>query len=284
MPQHKSPWCISHTQQKALLGHAKTLPNGERVIRPYSIYEQAKVQSALLRLKWVTWPAIQKVLNSAAPSKANIPHYPRFAPLLSNQLMTLQRFSYVPTKLLHRPWTDAKSDFLDYLFRSGASIERIDSTDGEIAAEGLVEATREQNVKAVRALLARKTRSREDSEVAYDAGVAPETRHLHVAVLEGGYDDEIVRCMLLEASSSRVDLQDREVWRWVHEGKMKGKREAGLLEEVLRVAIRKRDDAVRESGLVRKKFSDGDASPEQTEGCKEAIAGRKRFMQLLTTP
>lgn len=59
----------------------------------------------------------------------------------------------IPEKLLHGPWTEAKCQFLEMIVLSGASIDWCNSTSGEIAEWGLLDALKEQNSRALRALL-----------------------------------------------------------------------------------------------------------------------------------
>ena len=62
---------------------------------------------------------------------------------------------WLPEKLLRGPWTEAKCEFLMLLLRSGAKIDWIDSTAGEVAELGLQDAIQERNAKAVEILIAK---------------------------------------------------------------------------------------------------------------------------------
>lgn len=61
----------------------------------------------------------------------------------------------IPPTLLRGPWTSSKCEFLELLIRGNASVDRLNTTAGEVAELGFLEAISEHNARAVRALVAR---------------------------------------------------------------------------------------------------------------------------------
>lgn len=155
----------------------------------------------------------------------------------------------VPVKLLHGPWTASKITLLRSLFRAGASIERVTSTDDEVASASLLEALKSSNRIAALALLPwpRKGYPR-GLEFNFDRpniGVIPDTSHLRAAILEGGCDREIVLTMLL-LPDTEIDFEDRAVWKWIHDSISSGDGKGLWLKRVLgRMSISAKDPSKR---------------------------------------
>ena len=165
----------------------------------------------------------------------------------------------VPGKLLHGPWTTDKCDFLEMVIRGNATVDWVGTTSGEIAEEGLIQALREGNARAIRLLVTRAgsgcphrlwdfpyyTNSigcqkiepgpwpreggfKADAFDVIGAGVVPQTRHLRTAVLEAGCRRDIVD-MLLNTENTNIDLEDRAILDWAAEKKVRGDERGGWL-------------------------------------------------------
>ncbi|KAA6413819.1 MAG: hypothetical protein FRX48_02181 [Lasallia pustulata] len=170
---------------------------------------------------------------------------------------------YVPSRLLHGPWTNEKCDFLELLLKMGVLVDLLDR---EIAEKGLEDAIRERNIRALRLLkpfheLHDFERSREQESGAegeyerghiiqefeshecvcvsipnrWHAGVFPSTSHLRLAVIECDCPPDIVY-HLLSGRICRVDLEDRELVSWAVERKKHGDWRGKWLLKLLRRA------------------------------------------------
>lgn len=129
----------------------------------------------------------------------------------------------IPEKLLHGPWTDGKVDFLRIVIQANASIDWLGTVTGEVAEQGLVDAIREGNVKAVSTLLSyHHVQSSNDSSASwslpprYWAPVArntldiePRTQHLREAVLKHCGSRDIIELILHH--NDRINLEDRVI-------------------------------------------------------------------------
>ena len=139
-------------------------------------------------------------------------------PLYKN--LDLHKCTAVPVKLLHGPWTASKLTLLKLLFRAGGSIERVTSTDDEVASASLLEALKSSNRKVALALIPRLSyRSFLDLDNYTEPphiGVTPDTSHFRAAILEGGCDRELLLRMLLFPGTD-IDYEDRAVWKWIHD-------------------------------------------------------------------
>jgi large subunit ribosomal protein L14e len=119
----------------------------------------------------------------------------------------------IPEKLLHGPFTPDKSNLLYVLVSLSGSIDWEGSMAGEIAKEGLKDAIREGNERAVAGL-------------SVLLGIAKEisTQHVRFAVLECGCDLNIMRHLLFNAQilyggspTETLDMLDPVLWRWADE-------------------------------------------------------------------
>lgn len=97
----------------------------------------------------------------------------------------------IPEKLLRGPWSDEKCEFLELVIRGNAEVDRVNSTSGEVAEQGLWEAIEEQNARAVRALVARvgPRGCPEDAERTWYPTLQP----CHTNEVSSGYRDSIYR-------------------------------------------------------------------------------------------
>lgn len=158
----------------------------------------------------------------------------------------------IPMKLLHGPWTAAKCDFLEMVVRGNATVDWIGTTSGEIAEKGLMQALRENNVRATRLLVTRagsndrhgvwdipgppwgsKIRELDSGPWPYEGwclaqnfkvrgvGVVPRTSHLRTAVLEAGCQQNIVETLLM-ADDADIDGDDRVLNDWCVEKSLRG--------------------------------------------------------------
>ena len=169
----------------------------------------------------------------------------------------------IPSKLLRGPWTSEKCEFLELVIRGNASVDRVNSTTGEIAELGFWEAISEHNARAVRALVARigpRDRRPEDTErtlysttrpgcanetvsgyrdsmyredpVRKGVGIVPRQEHLRKVLEEGGEVDVLEA--LLGAAEVGFDLESEDVRSWVLRGESVCDRRAGVIQDELR--------------------------------------------------
>ena len=137
----------------------------------------------------------------------------------------------IPEKLLRGPWTDEKCDFLELLIRGNAEVDRVNSTSGEVAEQGLWEAIEEHNAPAVRALVARVVPYHSKWDIAFapygvdssyredpickGVGIVPRQEHLR-RTLEDGCTWEVLAA-LLEAAKVDFDITTPDIQLWARE-------------------------------------------------------------------
>jgi len=163
----------------------------------------------------------------------------------------------IPEKLLHGPWTDERCEFLEILIRGNATVDWIETTSGEIAKDGLLQALREHNAWATRLLLARlptppdneftdyyaneearamnklSTSNFREHPVRRGVDIVPEYEHLRIAVLEEGCPKDVVDA-LLDAPRPAVNLEETEVFEWALMEGIHGNERANWLRQRLR--------------------------------------------------
>ena len=158
----------------------------------------------------------------------------------------------IPDKLLHGPWTHEKCDFLEMLVRGNATIDWVGTLSGEIAEKGLMQALREGNSRATRLLVAKAgpgnpqglwgslysshsgdiqtlepgpwPRAQSFEASALDVrgvGVVPQTRHLRTAVIEAGFQQDIIKVLLM-AEDTSIDAEDQALLEWAVEKSTQG--------------------------------------------------------------
>lgn len=153
----------------------------------------------------------------------------------------------IPLRLLHGPWTDEKSDFLELLLRRdpGPHIFRSKTSPIlQMADIGLVDAIREENMRAIKNLVSvngdfedfaaniGEDYSLHGNHESNNAiltraglkahtlgvfrpcvGVIPQTHHLQIAVLQQNCPKHIVSWLYM-ARESTIDWNDRQVMGW----------------------------------------------------------------------
>ena len=144
----------------------------------------------------------------------------------------------LPKKLLHGPWTDEKSTFLEIMMRSHAMVDWIGNTSGEVAVQGLHTALRERNCRAVRNLSYTSYtnvdrwwpkslhfnitfRTWEQGFHYPNIGVIPQTAHLRTAIIDLDCPVDVVEC-LLKASFVLIDFSDPAIVAWAVQKKVDG--------------------------------------------------------------
>lgn len=164
----------------------------------------------------------------------------------------------IPGKLLHGPWTDEKCEFLEIAIRGNATVDWIETTNGEVAKQGLLQALREHNAWAMRLLLTRlptppdtfRTQYYPDSEARTKkkasissfredparrgVGIVPEYEHLRIAVLEEGCDKDVVNA-LIDCPGFAVNIDKTEVWEWAFMEGIRGNERANWLRQQFRL-------------------------------------------------
>lgn len=172
----------------------------------------------------------------------------------------------IPHKLLHGPWTEARCEFLEVVTRGGSTIDWVNTTSGEVADIGLMEAILEQNYRAVQLLVYNPWRGtapwrgldnlsrphersyrarRPNTKVPYQkrlvcckkciewhVGVAPRIEHLRTAVFQKPLHQGIIHC-LLSGDRSKLDLEDKEIHEWIRRNKEAGEQNAEWLRRKL---------------------------------------------------
>ena len=137
----------------------------------------------------------------------------------------------IPEKLLRGPWTDEKCDFLEVLIRGNAEVDRVNSTSGEVAEQGLWEAIEEHNARAVKALVAGVVpyhcprdfafapygfdSSYREDPICKGVGIVPRQEHLRRTLEDGG--TEKVLLALLRAAKVDFDITTPDIQLWVRE-------------------------------------------------------------------
>lgn len=160
----------------------------------------------------------------------------------------------IPVKLLRGPWTQDRLSFLQALLEGGADLDPENETHREIAKQGLTDAIKEDDYRAVDLLISgamnRQYRYADDNnyfepsfgEAAFimnvpdkhrdwvktpmerrTLGIKPDTEHLKVAVIERGCRRRIVK-RLLWAASSDIDRADPAVVDWAEKKNEQGDR------------------------------------------------------------
>ncbi|KAF2197293.1 hypothetical protein GQ43DRAFT_444375 [Delitschia confertaspora ATCC 74209] len=192
-------------------------------------------QSKLLRCRFFTYPFfliyVQKAHTTLLHERGKawsatgvaIPDASFFTPLWPYKFTQVNYLGFaegfhIPEKLLHGPWTGDKASLLYVLVSFSGEIDWEGSMAGETAKEGLKEAIREENERAVAAL-----------SVLLGIAQAITTDILRLAVIQCGCNMSILRHLLYNAqilyhsasnSSSQKDLldfHDPALWRWADE-------------------------------------------------------------------
>lgn len=154
----------------------------------------------------------------------------------------------IPHKLLQGPWNEYKCEFLEIVLRGNATVDWIGSTSGEVAEQGLVQAIRDHNVRAIKSLVAKsgticseshwteshwnsRTYSEDNVErlgsdpwpisrlreiispTLRGVGVIPRTEHLRTAVIDEGCHEDVVDA-LLSAWEMNINPGDDDLLHW----------------------------------------------------------------------
>ncbi|MCJ1408305.1 magnesium ion transporter [Ptychographa xylographoides] len=189
-------------------------------------------------------------------------------PYQSYEIMLMPRVMSacdIPEKLLHGPWTSERGNFLKLLLIAGANIDRVDSSSGEVAEIGLEDAIREENVCALKLLVAggrvdyasrvaelnECTRLQAEKQLTLEAlsdpegklrliscvddhsifqplGVIPTTKHLRIAVLEMGCNLNVVDSLLfpgIRRNAADIDPDDPALLHWALKNKVEAREE-----------------------------------------------------------
>ena len=134
-----------------------------------------------------------------------------------HNILAYSAATQIPAHLLHGPWVMPKIQLLELLLTSGASIDWIGTTAGEIAEQGFREAIEENSSRALLAL------SHRPDSPSTGVGVIPTQEHLLLAIDRGCNPDVIT--ILLNANISKCDLQDLAVLHRIRQMKAMDGRE-----------------------------------------------------------
>lgn len=212
--------------------------------------------TVMLRRRWMTWPRFQKVVlasqqlyvgsrldNAGAAGSSctarderslSLPNFdnPRAQPAMD--YLRLNRSHCVPAKLLRRPWTPEKTQFLYYLVWLQVGIDWERSTLGEMATTALHSAISTCDRLAVASL------------VGCSIGCTPSMEDLRAAVMRYGCDPTIVFHLLAAGVRSHIlarkhrrpadiNFRDPSLWSWASRHK-ESHRKGEWLTEALRYA------------------------------------------------
>ncbi|KAI4215514.1 MAG: hypothetical protein LQ351_001983 [Letrouitia transgressa] len=141
----------------------------------------------------------------------------------------------IPEKLLHGPWSDARCGFLELIFWCGAVLDSYDSTNGEVADAGLLDAIMEGNRRAVEVLSQlRDVSTRNVRKNNVDWPSVTTIRHVKAAILQAECDTRIVAQLLLQNRRLAGEIEDgKEVKQWAYKMMAAGDRRGDDLLELL---------------------------------------------------
>ncbi|KAI4163606.1 MAG: hypothetical protein LQ342_002879 [Letrouitia transgressa] len=132
----------------------------------------------------------------------------------------------LPEKLLHGPWSDAKCGFLELIFWCGAVLDSFNSSNGEVADAGLLDAIMEGNHRVVEVLSQLRdvaTKNIRKNKIVFPVLVT--TRHIKAAILQEDCDVRMVSHLLHNATRLALLIDDdKEVKQWAYEKKAAGDR------------------------------------------------------------
>lgn len=163
----------------------------------------------------------------------------------------------LPQKLLHWPWTDEKCQFLEMAVRGNASVDWIGTTSGEVAKKGMLQAIRENNARAVRALLdgneswrlpqgVHRTLIPQDRDSALSGlstytedpltrgvGVRATVEHLRMAIVDLSCHKEVVDALAVNYWLNEHENYDENILAWIYLQQSLGNPRAFWLGEAL---------------------------------------------------
>lgn len=195
-------WLKTHKSKSGAVGRSPQVsPNtGSHAV-------QSEVGIASTLPLSTAWPP---TLCYSAPSDFVLRSFPN-PPIVGR----LSRPLKVPEKLLHRPWTDAKLEFLDcFCYVNDSHLwDDTDECTRMSSFSGIQDAIEDQSLRALEALLR--------------LGVDPESEFLHMAIIDEGCDEAIVSKLfswirLLGTYAKQrllrwphVDPLDPVLWTWM---------------------------------------------------------------------
>ncbi|KAK5019003.1 arsenicals resistance [Cryomyces antarcticus] len=192
----------------------------------------ATLQTRLFTCRWMTWFTLRNFLQQAYTWHIRLcthpeKHYRDTEKMemsgvdtnLKDQyycyssaffgFLRIHRGLSLPNKLLHGPWSKDKLSLLNFLQDRGFIVDWKNTSSGEIATQGLLEAIRENNEHAVISL------------VSDGIGVAITSQVLRVAVMECGCNQDIVWDLMF-MGRLEMDFSDRQLWTWAEHAKEQG--------------------------------------------------------------
>ncbi|KAL9599627.1 MAG: hypothetical protein Q9219_003711 [cf. Caloplaca sp. 3 TL-2023] len=123
----------------------------------------------------------------------------------------------MPTRLLHGPWTPAKLEFQQFLWNAGAVLDPNNSSNHEVAEQGLREAIIQAHTQVVRLLVLR-----EPARSPYLRRVEITAEHVRLAIFEGGCKQEIMRILAQASLQQDVDWDQPDIVAWATERAERG--------------------------------------------------------------
>ncbi|KAF1997675.1 hypothetical protein P154DRAFT_440526 [Amniculicola lignicola CBS 123094] len=196
-------------------------------LRHRTVTSDPALQSSLLTCRFVTWPFFLKYVQQARTALLKlrgkawestgvmIPDVSNISEMWPHQINLVDYLSFaegfrIPEKLLHGPWTEDKTSLLYVLVALNGEIDWEGSLAGETAVEGIREAIREGNQRAVAAL-------------AVLLGIKQRitTEMVRFAIVECGCDLGIVKHLLFNAQilhfenpQDTLNFHDPAIWAW----------------------------------------------------------------------
>ena len=203
-------------------------------IREREIAGDPILQSQLLACRFFTWDFFLAYVEKAHETRikqrgriwkdasVEVPGRKHFDGLMPFKFMEVTYLGFaegfhIPEKLLQGPWTADKASLLYVLVALSGEVDWQGSMAGEMAKNGLKQAIRENNERAVAAL-----------SVLLGISRYIDTGMVRLAVIDCGCNMNIVRHILFnaqilhrESTEKRMNFHDGALWRWAesHEGK-----------------------------------------------------------------
>ncbi|KAI9817494.1 MAG: hypothetical protein M1827_001104 [Pycnora praestabilis] len=194
-------------------------------------YGDATLQTAILKCRWFTHKFLLICKRKYLERKVGGGPYTRTSLGGKYYHDLLTRYWWpvctagcqIPERLLHSPWPDAKVNLLRLLVHSGAQVDWVNSSLGEVADNSLREAISDTNALPVYCLLHPMI------------GTKVSTELLRFAVMECGYDHFIVSILVIQSIQNRHRNIDWDDWELLDWARTRGDQEGTWLEKCFMV-------------------------------------------------
>lgn len=205
-----------------------------------------ELQSQVLRSRFFTWSFFEKYVQRAYETSRKrrgqgwdktglrFPNPVLLEGLWPHQIAKLYYLGFaegflIPENLLHGHWTEEKASLLYVLVCCHGEVDWEGSMAGETAKEGLLDAIREDNERAVAALA-----------VLLGVARALSTEAVRIAVMECDCNLNIVKHLLFNAQilsqAGAMDFHDPALWSWAQQAEDAGDPKGRQVREMLKKA------------------------------------------------